>query len=109
MSERTAQRFQPTPVEGLLVIRGWHGATSYRVAIVGHTPKRFRVRALEPARLPRVGRTLAVGEEALVPRDAVRVTGGVVDLPPTVGEVAAQGTLGANIIAGPAVARRNGT
>jgi hypothetical protein len=66
-----------TPVDGLLVISGWHGATAYRVSVIGMTPHRFRIRALEPLRLPRRGRTLAIGDVALVPKTAVRVTGPV--------------------------------
>jgi len=46
------------------------------VLIVGITPKRFRIRALQPLRLPRKGRTLAIGEEALVPKHAARVMAG---------------------------------
>lgn len=70
-----ATRVELPPVEGLLVITGWHGSTAYRVAVVGTTPHRFRVRALQRLRLPRRGRYLEVGEEALVPKSAVRVTG----------------------------------
>jgi hypothetical protein len=71
-----------TPVEGLLVISGWHGATAYRVAVVGMTPRRFRIRALEPLRLAGRGRTLQTGGEALVPLHAVRVTGPVLPAAP---------------------------
>jgi hypothetical protein len=67
-----------TPVEGMLRIVGWHGSTSYRVAVVGITPKRFRIRALEDLRLSGRNRFLKAGETTLVPKTAVRVTGGVV-------------------------------
>jgi hypothetical protein len=76
------KRVEPPPVEGMLVIVGWHGATSYRVAVVGMTPKRFRICALQRVQLPTPGRVLQVGEFALVPKTAVRITGtGVVALP----------------------------
>jgi hypothetical protein len=70
----STDRWPGPAVHGLLVITGWHGSTSYRVAVVGMTPKRFRIRALQPLRLPRRGRTLQVGDEALVPKTAVRIT-----------------------------------
>ncbi len=66
-----------TPVDGLLVLVGWSGSRAYHVSVVGMTPKRFRIRALERLRLPRKGRWLDIGEEALVPTHAVRITGPV--------------------------------
>lgn len=61
-----------TPVKSLLVIAGWHGTTATPVLTVGMTPKRFRIRAITRTRLAGRGRWLNPGEEALVPRSAVR-------------------------------------
>lgn len=61
-----------TPVHSLLVISGWHGTTSTPVLTVGITPKRFRIRAIERTRLSGRNRWLEPGEEALVPKSAVR-------------------------------------
>lgn len=61
-----------TPVYAYLVITGWHGTTATKVVTVGHTPKRFRIRAITRTRLPGRNRWLEPGETALVPRSAVR-------------------------------------
>lgn len=61
-----------TPVTSFLVIRGWHGTTGTKVLTVGITPKRFRIRAITLTRLAGRNRWLEPGEEALVPKSAVR-------------------------------------
>jgi hypothetical protein len=59
----------------MLVIVGWHGATAQRVMVVGITPRRFRIRATSRVRLAGRGRWLEAGQEALVPKTAIRITG----------------------------------
>lgn len=61
-----------TPVYSYLTITGWHGSTSTLVMTVGMTPKRFRIRAITRTRLAGRNRWLDPGEEALVPKSAVR-------------------------------------
>lgn len=63
-----------TPVFAHLVISGWHGATATRVLLVGFTPKRARIRAIERTKLAGRGRWLEPGAETLVPWTAVRVS-----------------------------------
>jgi hypothetical protein len=55
-----------------LILQGWHGVTSTPVLVVGETPKRYRIRAIERTRLAGRGRWLETGEEELVPRGALR-------------------------------------
>lgn len=61
-----------TPVYSYLVISGWHGTSSTRVITVGSTPKRFRIKAITRTKLAGRGRWLEPGQEALVPKTAVR-------------------------------------
>lgn len=61
-----------TPIYSFLVINGWHGSSATQVLTVGITPKRFRIRAITRTRLAGRGRYLEPGEEALVPKSAVR-------------------------------------
>lgn len=60
------------PVYSYLVVSGWGGNTATKVITVGETPHRFRIRAITPTRLAGRNRWLAPGEEALVPKTAVR-------------------------------------
>lgn len=60
-----------TPVRVILRLQGWEGLTEQWVLLVGETPKRYRIRALEPTKLAGRCRWLKVGEEALVPRHAI--------------------------------------
>jgi hypothetical protein len=64
-----------TPVAGLLVLEGWEGSSVQSVAVIGMTPHRFRIQALTRTRLAGRGRYLEIGEVALVPKTAVRITG----------------------------------
>lgn len=50
---------------------GWSGRSRQRVEVVGETPARVRVRAIERTRLAGRSRFLEPGEVALVPRGAV--------------------------------------
>lgn len=62
---------EPYPRRGLLSRQGWHGTSGTVVLVVGETPTRYRIRALEETRLAGNRRTLAAGEEALVPKRAI--------------------------------------
>ena len=64
---------QIPPLPAMLMITGWHGSTVSRVLIVGETPKRYTIRALARTKLAGRGRWISRGEEAMVPRSAVRV------------------------------------
>lgn len=57
-------------ITGRLVLVGWHGRAEQRVEIVGQTPKRLRIRAIERTRLAGP-RWLEPGQTALVPTRAV--------------------------------------
>jgi hypothetical protein len=61
-----------TPVYSYLVLAGWGGTSRTLVLTVGSTPKRFRIRALTRTKLAGRCRWLEPGEEALVPKHAVR-------------------------------------
>lgn len=61
-----------TPVYAHLVLNGWAGLTTTRVITVGSTPTKFRIRALTRTKLGGRNRWLEPGQEALVPRSAVR-------------------------------------
>lgn len=56
---------------GYVHLHGWHGVTRQRVEIVAKTPKRYRIRAIEPTKLAGRSRWILPGEEALVPQYAV--------------------------------------
>ncbi len=61
-----------TPVYSYLRLSGWHGTSSTLVVTIGSTPKRFRIRAITRTRLAGRNRWLEPGQEALVPKTAVR-------------------------------------
>jgi hypothetical protein len=56
---------------GFILLQGYAGLTKRRVQIVGETPKRYRIRALERTRLAGRHRYIESGAEALVPKHAV--------------------------------------
>lgn len=56
---------------GELGLDGWSGRNWTKVEIVGETPKRYRIRALQDMRLAAY-RFLLNGQEALVPKTAIR-------------------------------------
>jgi hypothetical protein len=61
---------------------GWAGRLKSEVEILGATPKRYRVRVVEPWRL-KGRRFFSVGQVVLVPKTAVRnEEGGTVVYPP---------------------------
>ncbi len=59
-----------------LRLNSWAGRERVPVEIVGETPKRYRVKLLEAARLPG-NRQHAAGDVVLVPRYAVQQQGDV--------------------------------
>jgi hypothetical protein len=59
-----------------LRLNSWAGRECIPVEIVGETPKRYRVKLLEAARLPG-NRQHAAGDVVLVPRYAVQQQGEV--------------------------------
>lgn len=57
---------------GDLMLDGWAGARARQVEIVGETPQRYRIRAIERTKLAGRSRWINPGETALVPKYAVR-------------------------------------
>lgn len=57
------------PAKGILIINGWAGRREIPVLIVGETPKRYRIQAIQPIKL--VGRYIESGETNLVPQNAI--------------------------------------
>lgn len=57
---------------GFLCTQGWHGFTKQEVEIIGRTPKKYRIKAIERTRLGGANRWLNSGEITLVPQKAVR-------------------------------------
>jgi hypothetical protein len=55
-----------------LCLNGWAGFHTVPVIVVGETPKRYQIEALQNMRLPGRNRHLRAGERALVPRAAIR-------------------------------------
>lgn len=55
----------------ILCIDGWAGRTETPVLIIGETPKRYRIRAIERTKLAGA-RWLYRGETALVPKSAIK-------------------------------------
>lgn len=55
---------------GYVCTVSWAGTSFWRVQVLAETKKRFRVRTLSKAKLPRKGWVTA-GTEVLVPKDAV--------------------------------------
>ena len=55
---------------GYVCTESWVGTAFWRVLVLSQTPKRYRVRTLSKASLPRRG-WVAVGTEVMVPKDAV--------------------------------------
>lgn len=60
-----------TTRQGYLMIDGWAGRHDYSVLVVGETPKKYRIKAVMETKLRR--RWLSVGDEAMVPKSAVRL------------------------------------
>lgn len=56
---------------GFVLLQGWAGLTKARVQIIGKTPKKYRIRALERTKLGGRDRYIEKGSEALVPQHAV--------------------------------------
>ena len=60
------------PRRAVLVLDGWEGRSETPVLVVGYTPKRWRIKAIERTRLAGRHRWLEAGAVALVPTRAVR-------------------------------------
>lgn len=61
------------PREATLCLDGWAGRSEQAVLVVGETPKRYRIRAVvDNTRMQGNWRSLKAGQEALVPKYAVR-------------------------------------
>lgn len=67
----TTERSPATRGEAWLHVNTYAGHARYRVEVVGMTPKKYRIRALERTRLGGRCRWLYTGETALVPKEAV--------------------------------------
>lgn len=57
---------------GLLCLDGWSGRVEQPVAVIGETPKRYRIRAITRTRLAGLYRWLKPGDTALVPKNAIK-------------------------------------
>lgn len=60
---------------GYLGLDGWAGRREHKVEVIGETPKRYRIRAIERTKLAGRCRWLYAGETALVPKYAIRFEG----------------------------------
>lgn len=58
---------------GTLWLGGWAGKHSYPVLVVGETPTRYRIKAIERTRLAGAYRWLEPGQLGLVPKRAVTI------------------------------------
>lgn len=58
---------------GYLMLDGWAGRREHKVEVIGETPKRYRIRAVERTKLAGRCRWLYAGETALVPKYAIRL------------------------------------
>ena len=56
-----------------IFLDGWGGASKQKVELVGETPKKYRIRAIELTKLAGRSRWLPPGQETLVPKTAVVV------------------------------------
>lgn len=69
--DETKKTERSFPFTGWLNLSGWAGRTSKLVEVVGETPQRFRIRAIEKTRLSGRLRWLEPGETTLVPRHSI--------------------------------------
>ena len=53
-------------------VDGWAGRHDYAVMVIGETQKKYRIRAVMEMGLPG-GRRLKQGDEAMIPKRAVRI------------------------------------
>lgn len=58
--------------EALLCTNSYAGRREQPVLVVGETPKRYRIQAIERTRMPGRCRWLYAGELALVPKSAIK-------------------------------------
>ena len=55
-----------------LGLQGWAGLTWQQVELIGETPKKFRIRAIQRTKLGGRCRWIDPGETTLVPKHAIR-------------------------------------
>lgn len=60
-------------MRGILLLDGWEGRTETPVEVIGETPKKYRIRAIQRTKLGGRYRWIDVGDTALVPKYAVRL------------------------------------
>lgn len=58
--------------QGELGLTGWWGRTWTPVIVIGETPKRYRIKAVERMKLAGRCRWLEAGKTTLVPKHAIR-------------------------------------
>lgn len=58
----------------VICLSGWQGRTETPVLVVGETPKRYRIKAVERTKLAGRDRWIEKDDTALVPKHAVRFT-----------------------------------
>lgn len=66
------QRAKYEERHALLCLQGWDGYSETPVVVVGATPTKFRIRALDRTKLGGRSRWLYRGETALVPKHAIK-------------------------------------
>lgn len=62
------------PYSAELGLNGWAGLTWTPCLVVGETPKRYRIKAIQRMKLSGRDRWIEAGETALVPKTALRRT-----------------------------------
>ncbi len=60
--------------KGELGLQSWHGLSWQAVLVIGETPKRYRIEAIERTKLGGRNRWLEKGHTALVPKHAIRAS-----------------------------------
>jgi len=54
-----------------LNLNSWGGLSSYRIEVIGETPKRFRIQAITKTKVAGRQRWLKPGDTTLVPKHAI--------------------------------------
>lgn len=70
MVKPSRAQFDP-PRKGFIQLDGWAGRSESAVDVIGETPKRYRIRAINRTKLAGRSRWLDVGQVTLVPKRAV--------------------------------------
>jgi hypothetical protein len=64
----------PNERKAEIAVTGWGGTLATTVLVVGETPQKYRIRAIERTRLAGRNRWLDAGQETLVPKRVVKFT-----------------------------------